>query len=159
VVKSCLQIRHFDLCLCTSLSNKTLETLSNYDPLRILDVAGCNKMTFKGLMAFAAKKKKSSSSSANGLSAGGTMKRLSFGGLKDVTEESFNILKPFLPDAELSVLPQRAVPLDLRFMRHRRVGTGSIDNHIGDGRIASAAALKESSVKYLRVDEDGLILG
>ncbi len=65
-------------------------------------------MSFKGLKRLAKVK-------------GDALERISMGGLRGVTDESFTALQVLLKCCEISVLPQRSVPLDLR--KHKSIVT------------------------------------
>jgi hypothetical protein len=104
IITSCKKLIHVDLCLCDRLSNKTLRTLSNHPAIAIVDVAGCENMSFDGIKLLVNK-------------LGTQLKRISMGGVRNVTDMSYTELKIMNSNCESSVLPQRSVPLDLRVQR------------------------------------------
>jgi hypothetical protein len=101
LISRCSNIKNFDLCSCDALTNKTLKALWMHPHVKILDVAGCFNISFAGIKELGKKK-------------GSQLERISMGGVHGVSDKSFNELKVILPTCELSVLPQRSVPLDIR---------------------------------------------
>ena len=93
IVENCPRIQIFELSLCELLTDISLEYVSALPSLRILDIAGCTRMSFDGVMNLGKRM----------LGSGGDnqLERVSIGGLKNVNEESFNVLMKVLCNFEL----------------------------------------------------------